>query len=88
MKMFISFKSQSQGAKFYVNAYYSATLTDDQFVNAKACSDGGMHLGDAIDGVKSGGGENDDNALPIQGIKIKIQSKNMRKNLINVTAST
>ena len=45
MKMYLSFMSEAQDAKFFVNAYYSKTLTDDAFVNENACSDGGAHLG-------------------------------------------
>lgn len=32
-------------AKFWVKSYYSATLTDDAYVNESSCSDRGANLG-------------------------------------------
>ena len=44
-KFFISFKSKvTDGSKFFMNAYYSPTLTSDTFQNAQLCSDGGANL--------------------------------------------
>ena len=39
MKMYLSFMSEDINAKFFINTFYSQTLTDDAFVNYSACSD-------------------------------------------------
>ena len=46
MKMYISFTSEDINAKFFINAYYSQSLTADAYVNHSVCSDGGASLGD------------------------------------------
>ena len=46
MKMYVSFTSEDINAKFFINAFYSQSLTDDAYVNHSACSDGGASLGD------------------------------------------
>ena len=38
-KMYISFQSIEQEAKFWFNAYYSPTLEADEYVNEEICSD-------------------------------------------------
>ena len=44
-KFFISFKSKViDGSKFFINAYYSPTLTSDAYQNAQMCSDGGRSV--------------------------------------------
>ena len=32
------------GSKFFINAYYSPTLTSDSYQNAQMCSDGGRSV--------------------------------------------
>ena len=46
MKMYLSFKSEDLNAKFFINAFYSQSLTDDAYINKSACSDKGASLGD------------------------------------------
>ena len=79
MKMYLSFVSEGQDAKFYINTYYSTTLTDDVYVNKKACSDEGAHLGNVNDGKKKDKGSVtksvSDGASVLDGnIKIVVQS--------------
>ena len=38
-KLYLSFQSISQEAKFWFNAYYSPTLEADEYVNEEICSD-------------------------------------------------
>ena len=81
MKMYLSFNSNDSGAKFYINSFYSKTLTDDKFVNKEACSDKGAHLGDVNDGRNDRNDRNSSSGKVSKGgtvlsgnIKIEVQS--------------
>ena len=44
-KFFISFKSKvTDGSKFFLNSFYSPTLTADNYHNSQMCSDGGANV--------------------------------------------
>ena len=81
MKMYISFMSEDINAKFFINAYYSQSLTDDAYVNHSVCSDGGASLGD-VHSQSSSNSSSSSGGGVLENIKIVVAPRDYRRNLM------
>ena len=85
--MYLSFKAESNSAKFFIHASYSATQKNTKFVNKEKCSDAGASLGDALDfntDNNNSGGSSDNNGGGSVSLnpKIDIVTKTGRESYI------